>query len=218
MTTDVTRRLIVLTVVFAAGAMLAQAATRPERIALREPLQSMPYTLGAWSGQDAPRMPDAVLAQLGVDDYVDRIYFSGNRALVFLYIGYYQSQRQGDTIHSPMNCLPGAGWQPTNTSVLQVPVGSNRSPISVKRVLIEKGLDRQVVLYWYQSHGRIVANEYWSKFLLIYDAVRLNRSDAALVRVISPVLSLDGGNEAAEQRTVAFVQSLFPRLQQFLPS
>jgi EpsI family protein len=87
----------------------------------------------------------------------------------------------------------------------------------VNRYVIQKGLDRQLVLYWYQSHGRVVANEYWSKLYLIGDAVRLNRTDAALVRVIIP--APEGEGEArAERQAIEFVRALFPTLTAFLPS
>jgi EpsI family protein len=154
---------------------------------------------------------------LGVDDYVNRIYRASPTEVLSLYVGYYHSQREGDTIHSPMNCLPGAGWTPMDTRMVDVPI-SGRAPIRVKRVVIAKGLDRQVVLYWYQSHGRVVANEYWSKVTMVYDAVRLNRSDAALVRVVTPVRPSAGGEEAADARIVDFVQALFPQLESHLPS
>jgi EpsI family protein len=139
-----------------------------------------------------------------------------------LYIGYYESQRQGDTIHSPLNCLPGSGWEPVSKSYVSIPVeaGSHASAnILVNQYVIQKGLDRQVVLYWYQSHGRVVANEYRSKIFMVYDAVRLNRSDAALVRVVSPVIGGDPGAEArAGDRAVAFVKTMFPLLDRYLPS
>jgi EpsI family protein len=140
-----------------------------------------------------------------------------------LYIGYYESQRQGDTIHSPLNCLPGAGWQPISKSYVPIPVssaGTEGRTITVNRYVIEKGLERQVVLYWYQSHGRVVANEYKSKVLMVYDAMRLNRSDAALVRVISGYVSSEGeeGERAADQRATEFTKQMFPLLDKYLPS
>jgi EpsI family protein len=159
---------------------------------------------------------------LGADEYLSRVYHTDRRNYVGLYIGYYESQRQGDTIHSPLNCLPGAGWQPVSKSYVPISVvdSDNRpSTITVNRYVIEKGIERQVVLYWYQSHGRAIANEYRSKVLMVYDAVRLNRSDAALVRVISPsIASEDNGETAADVRTVEFVKAMFPLLGKFLPS
>jgi EpsI family protein len=85
--------------------------------------------------------------------------------------------------------------------------------------VIQKGLDRQLVLYWYQSHGRVVANEYWNKLYLLEDAVRLNRTDAALVRVIAPIApDVNDAEERAEVAATRFVQTLFPHLSHYLPS
>jgi EpsI family protein len=121
-----------------------------------------------------------------------------------------------------MNCLPGAGWEPLSRSSIKIPVTvreGTTTEIDANRYVIQKGLDRQVVLYWYQSHGRAVASEYWSKFYLIRDAVRLNRTDAALVRVIVPIQANREGAEAdAETQATEFVRSMFPVLSNYLPS
>jgi EpsI family protein len=93
-------------------------------------------------------------------------------------------------------------------------MGSGAAPIEVNRYVIAKGLDRQLVLYWYQSHGRVIASEYWAKIFLTLDAIRLNRTDGALVRVITPIR---GSEVAAEREAVQFVQTLFPLLGQYLP-
>jgi EpsI family protein len=177
--------------------------------------------LGEWRGAQQPPLPHDILAVLGVDDYLTRAYFTPAKAGVGLYVGYYGSQRQGDTMHSPLNCLPGAGWQPVSqtTMPVSVPAGADAAAgertIVVNRYMIEKGLDRQLVLYWYQSHGRVVASEYWGKFYLIRDAVRLNRTDGALVRVIVPVT---GDEQAAETHAVQFIKVLFPTLGGYLPA
>jgi EpsI family protein len=85
--------------------------------------------------------------------------------------------------------------------------------------VIQKGLDRLMVLYWYQSHGRVIASEYTSKMYMVYDAMRLNRTDGALVRVITPITGTSTADEdAAAQRAAAFVQGLFPSLSGVLPS
>jgi EpsI family protein len=175
-----------------------------------------------WRGVQEPPFEPNILRILGVDDYLTRAYFTGPRTGVGLYIGYYKSQRQGDTMHSPLNCLPGAGWEPMRQSFTSVQVarGEGMPPqdITINRLLVQKGLDRQLVLYWYQAHGRVVASEYWSKFYLIRDAVRLNRTDGAMVRVISPILGESAADEArAEDLARSFVQTVFPKLTQFLP-
>lgn len=212
-----TRRLIVLAVGFLATAGYVAFAMEPERVPLREPLAAFPYGVGEWSGQDAPQLADDVLAVLGVDEYINRYYAQPDGALAGLYVGYYQSQRQGDTIHSPMNCLPGAGWQPVVTGRADIQVAGRTTPIQVNDVVIEKGLDRQVVFYWYQSQGRVVASEYWSKIYLVADAIRFHRSDAALVRVVVPVPA-SGSLEAARQQAREFVRAMFPLLSDHLPA
>jgi EpsI family protein len=153
---------------------------------------------------------------LGADQYVSRVYGGPKAQVAGLYIGYYRTQRQGDTIHSPLNCLPGAGWQPVSAGRVSIPI-DGREPIEVNRYIVQKGEERQLVLYWYQSQGRVVASEYWGKVYLVLDAIRTRRSDAALIRVTSPIGTGETEDEAA-QYAVDFVRTLFPRLVEHLPS
>ena len=212
-----TKRLLILSVLFVAAAAYNVRAMQPELVPPREPLTSLPMSLDRWQAREATPLTAEVLAVLGVDEYVSRFYYAPKEAPVSLYVGYYQSQREGDSIHSPMNCLPGAGWEPESVARATIPIEGGES-ITVNRFVIRKGVDRQVVLYWYQSHGRVVASEYWSKAYMVLDAMRYNRSDAALVRVVSPVLSTDVDESLAAARVTEFVQALFPQLARFLPS
>jgi len=214
-------RALVLFVTLLCGAAAVVRANRPEQAPPRVSFERFPSQLGGWSGQQLPAMEDRILAILGVDDYLNRVYYGPDRSAAGLYIGYYKSQRQGDAIHSPQNCLPGAGWEPTQKGLLTISTVAAGVPaaIAVNRYVIQKGADRQLVLYWYQSHGRVVASEYWSKFYLVRDAVRMNRTDAALVRVIVPIASNDDdGVGQAEARAVDFVKKLYPTLPDYLPS
>ena len=213
-----TGRLIVVAVCLFAAMGLGSRAMQPEQVPLREPLRALPFEVGAWLGQDTTPFADEIVAVLGVDEYVSRFYQAPDRSFVSLYVGYYQSQREGDTIHSPMNCLPGAGWQPVDTGVTRITVPGRAEPIEVNRVVIQKGLDRQVALYWYQSHGRVVANEYWSKIFMVYDAVRMNRSDAALVRVIRSIPTSEPNATETTRRAADFVQAMWPSIERHLPS
>jgi len=186
--TIATRVLIVSACVLGTGVYLA-AVSRAEAVPIRETLAACPTAISQWSGRRAADFDAKTLALLGVDEYLNRVYTNPQRRPVGVYIGYYGTKRQGDTMHSPLNCLPGAGWSPVSFARIQVPViseGTTRS-IEINRYTIAKGMDRQVVLYWYQSHGRVVASEYWGKVFLVLDAIRLNRTDGALVRVIAPV-------------------------------
>ena len=215
-------RTFVVTACLLVAALYLAKASRAEEVPPRQALATLPMTIDNWAGRrEADFTPD-ILAILGVDDYIVRTYFQRGAAPVGLYIGYHASQRQGDTIHSPLNCLPGAGWQPVEQSHAIVPVkmtmgAAEATPVEINRVVIEKGLDRQLVLYWYQSHGRVIPSEYTSKMFMVYDAIRLNRTDAALVRVIVPITETTPAG-VAEKEATAFVQALFPLLSPHLPT
>ena len=122
-------------------------------------------------------------------------------------------------IHSPQNCLPGAGWEPVSEGRLQMSnVDGAGRDITINRYVIQKGLDQNVVLYWYHGRGRVIANEYWSRAMLIRDALVTNRTNGSLVRVIVPVLRKDQGNLApAESLAQEFVRAIFPSLDSYLP-
>ena len=206
------RRAAVVVALLVAARFYSAHAVSVETPVFREPLSALPLAVGEWSGHDAPPLADDVLGQLGVDDYVNREYVNAAGIPVGLYVGYYASQRQGDTIHSPQNCLPGAGWQPVETGVADLRLGERS--VRVNRFLIQKGLDRQIVLYWYQGRGRVVANEYTNKALLMLDAARIHRSNGGLVRVIAPVTTTA---DAAQTTVSDFATALFPHLDRHLP-
>ncbi len=205
------------------GAVVITRAERSEPVPIRTPFEQFPMQIGEWQGYRQPPMEPRVLAVLGVNDYLMRGYYKSPREAAGLYIGYYESQRQGDTIHSPLNCMPGAGWTPVSQTTMRVPVESGapgaESEIEINRYIIEKGVDSQLVLYWYQSHGRIIASEYVSKFFLVRDAITLNRTDGSLVRVIVPIVPQQPDGEGQAERTaVGFVKAMFPLLGHYLPT
>jgi len=211
----IARALMLSGLILSAGLYSSRAGTA-EVSAPRESLANMPRVVGAWSDPVDLPLDREVREVLGVDDYINRTYVNAAAQPVNLYIGYYGSQRQGDTIHSPQNCLPGAGWQPVEGGPTTLDLGGRR--LTVNRYVIQKGLDRQVVLYWYQGRGRVVANEYANKFWLMVDAARLHRSDGALVRVVAPVTrSASGSLAAADAATAEFTRTMFPLLPRFLP-
>ena len=216
-------RMIVVAFCLIGASVYVAEASRAEVLPPRQSLASLPMSMAGWTGhRDADFTPE-ILAILGVDDYIIRTYVR-DQSLLGLYVGYHTSQRQGDTIHSPLNCLPGAGWQPMDVGRAIIPVqgapgaASATTPVEVNRVIIAKGLDRQLVLYWYQSHRRVVAGEYRAKIFTVLDSVRYNRTDAALVRVVVPIAEGDAQGTDAERKGTEFVQALFPLLAPHLPS
>ena len=207
-----TWRLLVLTFSVMAAAVCLRASAAEERVPLRRPLADMPVAMGGWTAVRDERFDAETVAVLRADDYVSRTYVRPPADEADVYVGYYETQRQGDTVHSPMNCLPAAGWQILSMS--RAPIAVDGRSFVVNRDIIQKGLDSRLVYYWYQSHGRVVASEYWSKAYLVLDGLRMHRSEGALVRVITPL----GQSETAAQRSALdFIDALFPVLGHHLP-
>ncbi|HLW87269.1 MAG TPA: EpsI family protein [Terriglobales bacterium] len=208
-------RFTVTALLLAATAFLLQGRKQNEAMPPRQPLESFPHQLGSWTGTDVNIPPD-VREVLGSGDFLLRFYQNPSTATdVDLFVAYIPSQREGDTLHSPKNCLPGSGWSPVESSQLSISQpGQPKFPAN--RYVIAKGGERQLVLYWYWAHGRGVASEYWAKFYLIADSIRLHRSDGALVRVATPLL--DGETlEAAQRRLLDFTGTMAPLLDLYVP-
>ena len=176
----------------------------------------MPQTLGSWKLAQEGVVEPEIQEILKADDLLNRVYVDTSaRSGANLFIAAFRSQRNGKAPHSPKNCLPGSGWTPLNSSDFSIDVGQG-APIVVNRYIIAHGDDREVVLYWYQSRDRVVASEYKAKFWVMADAIRLNRTDTALVRVVVPIINRD--EAAATQSAVKFVQSFYGTLRHFLPA
>jgi EpsI family protein len=207
-------RFLAVAVLLIGTAVFLRARDSGESLPQHQSLAEFPAQVGAWRGEDFAMQPE-VREILGDGDFLLRIYSAPERPYIDFFLAYFPTQRTGSTIHSPQNCLPGAGWSPVSFGRIPLPfAGPGESKIN--RYVISKGLDRQLVLYWYQSNGRIVASEYWAKIYLVTDSVRRNRSDGALLRVVTPITR--GESEAsAEQRALGFVGEIYPQLDRFIP-
>lgn len=193
--------------------VLLHMVSHGEAVVPHQPLRDLPYNLGSWTGTEQP-LEGRIVQAVGVSDYTNRIYSGQQVGLTQLYVGYYASQRTGDTIHSPKNCLPGAGWDPLQSGYTKISVPGGRQ-IVVNEYVIQQGLDKELVFYWYQDRGRVIASEYSAKFWMVADAISRNRTDGALVRLVTPL----GDSEVdARARLVDFTQILFPYLEIALPN
>jgi len=210
------QRFAVAVVILLAATIFLHATGHYEALPPRLPLPSFPSHLLNWEGQDQA-IPADSLAVLGPGDFLLREYqeTSSVKPGVALFLAFFPSQRSGDAIHSPKNCLPGSGWYPLEASRINLSLPGH-APFPVNRYLIAKGTDRQLVLYWYWAHDRGVASEYWAKFYLVADSVRLHRSDGALVRVTTP-LAQDEKPDEAQARLLSFTAGFFPLLDQYIP-
>lgn len=209
-----TGRFLLVIGLLAASAGLLGSRRQIEVIPKHLPVSSFPIQLGQWNGQDQP-ISNEILSVLGPGDFVSRLYEQPGQPPMGFFLAYFPSQQTGDTIHSPKNCLPGAGWMPVESSRIVLPVSGGKS-ISANRYIIEKGIEHQFVLYWYQAHGRAVASEYWARFYLVADAIRMNRTDGALIRIITPIAQGEN-SESAERRAVTFAQQIIPSLDKYVP-
>ncbi|RMH07494.1 MAG: EpsI family protein [Nitrospirae bacterium] len=204
----------------AGTAVIVESLSHGEVIPNKKPFADFPLLIAdRWQGRELG-LDEEILQVLKVNDYMMRIYKpipsgrgSTMRTPVSLYVGYYASQRTGATYHSPKNCLPGAGWQFVDTQIVPVRLTKDQT-ITINRVLIQKGLDQQLVLYWYYDRGRVIASEYWAKGYMIWDAMTKNRTDGSLVRVMVPVETTP---EAAFEVGVSFLRDVWPLLQEYMP-
>ena len=204
-----TRLWLLAAVAFAAAGYL-QFLSGVDPVPLRKPLSSVPDEVGGWALIRTDHMTENVLANVGVEDYIMRTYRGPEGLPVSVYVGYYERQGEKDTIHSPKHCLPGAGWRPVETTVISFDTpGVNRGRTRAIRSIIQNGRKRQLVLYWYQSRGRNITDEYAAKVWLVVDSIFRKRNDGSLVRFMAPIP--DGVSAAdVERQVVAFARALLP--------
>jgi EpsI family protein len=207
-------RFWVVAILLAATALLLYKRQSFELIPTSEPLSQVPRQLDSRTAMDVP-IDQETLDVLGAGDFMSRLYV-GDGPPVGLFIGYFPSQRTGVTIHSPKHCLPGAGWVFESSQYVDLKDRDGKSH-RVGEYIISNGESRQFVIYWYQAHGRSVANEYMAKVYMVADAMRMNRTDGALVRVITQIDAQDG-LAGAKARAEQFTAQLAPMLPRFIPN
>jgi EpsI family protein len=191
-------------------------ARRPEAVPNVGPLANFPTQIADWRMVEDLPLEKEVQDVLRADDTMNRRYLnSTGSGSVYFFIAFFKTQRTGQSPHSPKNCLPGAGWEQITADRPLVKVPDWPIDIKINRYVVEHGLEKSVVLYWYQSHNRVIANEFAAKFWLVADAIRYHRSDTALVKVVIPVRNDDV--EAATATGISFTQEVFPSVVRQLP-
>lgn len=178
---------------------------RSELVPIKTPLADLPAAIGDWRLARENTVEQDQKDVLRADDYLSRDYAGAQGKRASLFVAYFQSQRAGQTPHSPKNCLPGSGWSWTVADTILVSVAGRAQPIRINRYVVSKGEEHAVVLYWYQSRDRVVASEYQAAIFTAWDALRYNRTDTELVRVVTPV-ARDG---------IEFIQTFFHQLHRY---
>ncbi len=193
------------------------------------PLNEVPDNFGHWVGQEIPISAET-LEILGKGDFLNRVYtFDGDSRstvpapanpstvpAVQLFIAYFPTQRTGQAIHSPQNCLPGSGWTFLSSGVTNFTDGTGKA-YKVGDYIISDGRLKQEVLYWYQTHGNSIASDYSAKAHMLMDSIRLGRTDAALVRVITAIPANES-NAQAHARLLDFTKRVTPLLPAYVPN
>jgi EpsI family protein len=206
---------LLLAVILVGGIAVNALQYAKETSVQRAELKDFPKKVNSWEqvGGDE-RFDVQTEAVLRADDYLARDYKDKDGHVASFYVGYYATQRNGATYHSPLNCLPGAGWSMSDPATLSITPANGRPSFEVNRYVIQNGRDRQLMIYWYQGRGRAVASEYWGKIYTVVDSLRRRRSDGSMVRITVPV----GVSESAAIETAQkFASDIAAVLPEFVP-
>ena len=207
-------RTIIIVAILVLTALLTIVFSQSERTRLNKSFDLFPLEIGEWKGVK-DTLDQKVYNILGVEDYILGNYQNRQGNRINLYVGFYQSQKEGDLIHSPKNCMPGAGWNIIKTDQEPLEFQKGEIPSNVIRLLLQKGGEKQIVLYWFHSRGRIIGSEYMQKIWLVIDSMTKRRTDGAFVRLISPIIKSE---ETTDKLLTEFAREIKPILDEYIPS
>ena len=206
---------IALVAILVGGLLVNSWAYLGEAHVDRKPLKDFPTQIDTWSrlGADT-QLDEPTMKVLRASDYLLRDYRRTDGVQANLYVGYYASQKDGATFHSPLNCLPGSGWTLTEPAKRTITTPQGFS-FQANQYVIQNGSQRVAMIYWYQGRGRTVVSEYWGKIYTVIDSVRLRRSDAAMIRVTVPIVS---ANATSLDAAVELAGKASEQLAEFVPN
>jgi exosortase D (VPLPA-CTERM-specific) len=221
LTLERSRGLLICLLLTAGAALLTHATPPPSQAKIdRDPLVLFPRTVGDWKSGPPERLDANIERVLGADDYYGSSFHSNaTKAPVNLFIAWYRKQTEGTGIHSPEVCIPAGGWEMSRISPTEVTVttpAGEKVIVPVNRATIRKGMSRQLVYYWFEGRGRRLTSDYVAKALLLYDASTINRSDGALVRLVTPLGPREEESDG-DVRLQAFLGNLLPKLPTYVP-
>jgi EpsI family protein len=210
------RKIILVTVTLLLSFGLRLWLSAVPSIPNRDSLTAFPKQVGPWTLLREETIDDESARVLDADEYVLRTYTDPQGRNIELFVAYYKTQKAGESMHSPKNCLPGSGWDIAKAEEAPLwPAGDAPSPV-INRYLIEKGADKALMLYWYQANGRVIASEYWGKIYLVLDALRTGRRDGAIVRFVVSIPKGSNGNSELETG-LQMARATVPLLPKYVP-
>ncbi|KIH75504.1 EpsI family protein [Geoalkalibacter ferrihydriticus] len=205
------KRLLLVGLLVLGFALYVQARPFHDRVPIKQDLATFPMHIEDWRAADFSLSP-GVLEQLRVTNYLMRDYRRDNES-VNVYIGYYETQREGAQIHSPRHCLPGSGWVPTSHTTRTFEIEGQR-PIHLVQAVYEKDSFHEVFLYWYQMKDATITNEYLLKAQMVFNSLKYRRNDAAFIRLSAPVRTTLEDTVATME---TFMADFVPLLDDYLP-
>ncbi len=209
-------RVIIVLAMLAATWYVLQTTSEVAAIPIKKPLSLFPHQIADYHLSNSFQSSSEVIKMLGVDDYIQYNYINEANTRMNLYAGFYKAVGVSGSYHSPKNCLPGGGWGIDTVKKVVLKTGlEDKNNATVSEMLIRNGSDYQVVLYWYQNRGRIIASEYWEKIYLVLDALFKGRRDGTFVRIMT--VAQDGDIKGAEDRIKLFAEQALPLLDEHLP-
>ena len=202
---------LLLTVLVLSGVLINYWERAGQAHVDRRALREFPAHVGVWQqfGQDE-RLNAETESVLRADDYLSRNYRSSDGTLASFYVGYYATQRNGATYHSPLNCLPGSGWEMREPAPVEIRPSDGAPAFQANRYIVQNGDDREMLVYWYEGRGRRVASEYWGKIYTVIDSARRRRSDGAMVRVMVPIKTTEAAALASASDLAAQAAAQLP--------
>ena len=209
-----TPRYWTMLILLSVAAIFSVMVRHGRAVPLRRSLEQFPLQVGAWKGINRGRFPEEVLRVLQASDYLNRDYQEMNGGYVNFYIGYYEQQRAGESMHSPKNCLPGNGWEVLDSVQVPLEIPQSHKTIEVNHYLVQNETSKTFVLYWYDTHGRAFASEYKGKAILVWEALKTGRTDGSLIRIMVPY---GGSAQKAEETANSFARQVYPMLKDYLP-
>ncbi len=201
----------VASIVLGTTLAVTQGINFRENIPIAKSLNQFPLQLNGWHGTNQP-MEQEFIDELSFTDYTIIDYKNEKGQPINFYVAYYESQRKGESIHSPASCLPGGGWIFHKSGTVSIPF--QETTMEVNRAVMQKGNFKQLTYYWFPQRGRNLTNAYQMKFFAFWDALTRQRTDGSLVRLITPI---NQSEQEAEKRLQQFTADVIPTLNTFLP-
>jgi exosortase D (VPLPA-CTERM-specific) len=196
---------------------LSQSIEFREKIPTKKPLDQFPLKFSDWSAESRQSMAQGFLDELDLSEYVIADYQNGKGKQINTYVAYYERQSKGKSIHSPATCLPGSGWSFDQSGTVHISgLSGNPETMEVNRAVMQYGRSTQIAYYWFPQRGRILNNAYQLKIYNFWDALTMQRTDGALIRLITPVYEYEKLADA-DARLQNFMKEFVPVLEEFIP-